>query len=162
MLVVSFMCGASQFSVLCGQHPGQQLSVCLSICLYVHSYLYVCLYICLCVCLSVCVCVSVCMSVCVSVHLSLCVSEERGESRTTARCVLAITTKLLELTERSGSDCIVITKIFFDFITQRFGLRPSSKCTVHRVYIPTVSMMQYTCIVQYTHDAIYMYCTLHT
>ena len=92
-------------------------------------------------------------------------TEERGESRTTARCVSAITTKLLELTERSGSDCIVITKIFFDFITQRFGLRPSSKCTVHtsyRVYIPTVSMMQYTYIVQCTHDAIYITCIVHT
>ena len=57
------------------------------------------------VCLTVCLCRSVCLS------------EERGESRTTARCVSVITTKLLELTEQSGSDCIVITNIFFDFIT---------------------------------------------
>ena len=39
-----------------------------------------------------------------------------------AHCVSAITTILLELTERSESDCIVITKIFFDFITQPFSL----------------------------------------
>ena len=144
---------------------------------------------CVCVCVCVCVCMHACVRACgiasygalfqrifvctaelwcscVWHYLCMCFLRISKEADKSSLLLLSVC-----LSERSGSDCIVITKIFFDFITQRFNLRPSSKCTVHtsyRVYIPTVSMMQYTilysahmmqytCIVQCTQVTEFMW-----